>query len=126
MQQIASKLLLQPCKKCQSLNWSTWKSASTGKVRKYCKTCRQNRAKTYISRRNNANGSHTNRQWLEKLNTYVQCPSCNRLWSTIPPRPDKRYKHVWTKDHIVPLNQGGDDNIENIQPLCFQCNFGKR
>jgi diadenosine tetraphosphate (Ap4A) HIT family hydrolase len=29
-------------------------------------------------------------------------------------------------DHIVPKNQGGTDDITNLQALCFRCNAGKR
>ena len=116
----------KPCTKCGDVNWSTWRSASTGKMHYYCKTCRKIRAKAYAFRKNNAEGTHTKKQWEEKLKTYDNCPNCKRTWNTIPNRPDKRYKYVWTKDHITPLNQGGTDDIKNIQPLCYQSNFGKR
>jgi len=29
-------------------------------------------------------------------------------------------------DHIVPSNQGGTDDLSNLQALCFRCNAGKR
>ncbi|MFC2187445.1 HNH endonuclease signature motif containing protein [Fulvivirgaceae bacterium LMO-SS25] len=80
----------------------------------------------YTNRRNNAEGTHTKGQWLKKLKEFDRCPKCKRIWERIPARPDKRYKYVWTKDHIIPLNKSGTDDIDNIQPLCYQCNFGKR
>jgi 5-methylcytosine-specific restriction endonuclease McrA len=29
-------------------------------------------------------------------------------------------------DHILPRNQGGSDDLSNLQALCFRCNAGKR
>ena len=28
-------------------------------------------------------------------------------------------------DHIIPVNEGGEDNIENLTTSCFDCNRGK-
>src|SRR5947209_6938070 len=114
------------CTKCGSINWGTWTSSSKGTINIYCKTCRKSRAHTYDLRKSLAAGTHTQKQWLNKLATYTCCPSCGRRWEEIPKRPDKRYKYVWTKDHIIPLGQGGSDMIDNIQPLCYKCNFAKR
>ena len=111
-----------PCKKGHN-NWSTWTSTD-GTLHLYCKTCRQLRAKKYSERKSNSKGSHTRKQFLEKLKLYEGCPRCNRRWEEIPfSKGAAKYKI--TEDHIVPLLEGGTDDIDNIQPLCYQCNFRK-
>jgi hypothetical protein len=36
------------------------------------------------------------------------------------------YQRALEVDHIVPRNQGGSDDLSNLQALCFRCNAGKR
>lgn len=104
-------------------NWSTWISTS-GKIHKYCKTCRQLRAKAYDTRKKNAVGTHTDKEFQEKLKQYDRCPRCNRKWEDIPfSKGFAKYKI--TEDHITSLLEGGSDSIDNIQPLCYRCNFKK-
>lgn len=104
-------------------NWSSWTSTD-GTVHKYCKTCRQLRAKTYSERKKSAKGTHTDKEFQEKLKDYNRCPTCKRKWEEIPySKGSAKYKI--TEDHIIPLSDGGTDDIDNIQPLCYQCNFKK-
>lgn len=65
------------------------------------------------ARERNAEGSHTFEQWekLKEENNY-RCKNCGE------------FKPL-TKDHITPLSEGGTDYIENIQPLCRNCNSKK-
>ncbi|WP_091472089.1 HNH endonuclease signature motif containing protein [Methylophilus rhizosphaerae] len=113
------------CKKCGSNEFGSWTSSSTNRISFYCRSCQKNRSRIYQARRLANGGEHTRTQWLNKLKSYFACPNCNRLWENIPLRPNKRYKNPWTKDHIVPIVAGGNNNITNIQPLCYQCNFSK-
>lgn len=61
-------------------------------------------------------GSHTVEEWEEcKAYFDYHCLMCGRR------EPDVKL----TKDHITPINLGGTDDIENIQPLCQRCNSSK-
>ncbi len=62
-----------------------------------------------------AEGSHTEEEWhllVEECNW--KCVCCGDMTKPL------------TKDHIIPLIKGGSDYINNIQPLCRECNSSKR
>jgi len=58
-------------------------------------------------------GSHTQEEWVALASLCGE--ACVRCGST----------EKIQKDHIVPIYQGGDDSIENLQPLCRTCNSAK-
>ena len=86
--------------------------------------CRNERARKREARIKANGGNHSTQQWSDLLAATPRCAKCLRLWADIPKRPDPRYKHVWTKGHKIAVLHGGSNNIENIQPECYQCNFG--
>ncbi len=59
-------------------------------------------------------GTHTNTEWLSLVrfcgSKCLRCGCDNQRL---------------TKDHIVPVYQGGSDSIDNLQPLCRPCNQSK-
>lgn len=58
-------------------------------------------------------GTHTIAQWVKMLEIcYNTCLKCGK-------------KEDIVKDHVVPIYQGGDDSIFNLQPLCRSCNASK-
>lgn len=65
-------------------------------------------------------GSHTYGEWelLKKQYNYT-CPCCGLS------EPFDQKSQYLTEDHIIPLSKGGSDLIENIQPLCLNCNISK-
>jgi len=82
---------------------------------------RQHGYKAFMEKRRelkkrNAGGKHTFREWqeLKAKNNFI-CLSCRNSEPTIK----------LTEDHIIPISKGGNDSIENIQPLCFTCNLKK-
>ncbi len=87
--------------------------------------CRNSRAKVRNQRIKANGGKHQKSEWESLLAMSLTCAECKRPWSEIPPRPDVRYKNVWTKGHKLPVVHGGTNNISNIQAECYQCNFHK-
>ncbi|TXT26399.1 MAG: hypothetical protein FD134_559 [Gallionellaceae bacterium] len=57
-------------------------------------------------------GTHTQKQWITLLEEFdYRCVRCGCYPIGGP-----------TKDHIIPISGGGSDSIDNLQPLCLQCN----
>ena len=78
---------------------------------------RRFRNQRYKTKKRNALGNHTFEDWLALKEFYGNiCLCCKRT------EPEIKL----TEDHIIPLDRGGSDYIENIQPLCVNCNTRKR
>lgn len=59
-----------------------------------------------------APGSHTAGEWLAVLELWDgRCAYCGAV--------------ATTKDHIIPVSQGGSNDIANIVPACQPCNSSK-
>ena len=73
----------------------------------------KNRYKRYSWRERDYPDHFTWNQWVAQCTQYGNhCLRCRQGGS-----PD-----TLTPDHILPLAKGGDNNIDNIQPLCLSCN----
>jgi len=61
-----------------------------------------------------ARGSHTQSEWDAILQLYGhQCVCCGAKGIKL------------TKDHVIPLSEGGSNSASNLQPLCLSCNCRK-
>lgn len=62
------------------------------------------------------NGTYTFQEWLDLKASYGnRCLCCGDVEPDITLSPD----------HVVPIALGGDNTIDNIQPLCRKCNRRK-
>lgn len=63
-------------------------------------------------------GTHTRAEWEAMRAAYQRCLRCGLPESQL-------HGGACVKDHIVPVYLGGDDSIQNIQPMCRNCNSAK-
>lgn len=64
-----------------------------------------------------AEGSHTQKQWIGKVESLGwRCFYCNEVLD----------RGTLTKDHFIPLSKGGSNYLENLVPACKSCNSKKR
>lgn len=74
-------------------------------------------ASRYRARKMGALGSHSFAEWMARVNFHLwRCVYCD-----VPLTPK-----TLTKDHIVPLFQGGTNDANNLAPACKSCNSAKR
>ena len=52
-----------------------------------------------------------------------RCEYCNREMKITTPK--KPYSEVFSLDHKIPLDQGGQNTVENIAIVCLRCNIVK-
>lgn len=71
-------------------------------------------------------GKHSFQEWEHCKATHnFQCAICGIKEEELKHKYDLLCWHKLTKDHIIPIKEGGTDYIENIQPLCVSCNSRK-
>lgn len=89
-----------------------------------CKDCNRHVfAQRRRARLRAAQGEYTTEEWLALVAMFATCPRCGRTWNDIP--VPAGWTSAITADHIVPLARGGNNRIDNIQPLCYSCNSAK-
>lgn len=85
---------------------AAWKKRNREKVVAY-----ENRRR---AAKRNSGGAYTSEEWFALVEREGNCCSCCR-------RTDVKLQ----ADHVIPLSRGGSNLIENIQPLCGDCNNWK-
>lgn len=97
-------------------------AASSGKLGAEARWGKQRQKESRSQRLSAARklGTHTDVEWRCLIK--VCGNKCLRCGTPI----EELEGAIVCKDHINPLYLGGSDGIENLQPLCRQCNTGKK
>ncbi len=123
------------CKKCKNATRDRWTRENAGHIRAYKRQWRQenrqhiiaqkrerrHRTKCHIiykfnrEARVNKAGEFTTDHWKALLRHYAPDGTCLCCG----------HKRELTVDHVIPLSLGGPNTVDNLQPLCQECNSAK-
>lgn len=85
-----------------------WAAKNLDKIRIKCQRRR--------ALKSSSDGSYTLLEWQALCRKYdFRCLACGKR------APDIQL----TVDHVIPLDKGGSNYIDNLQPLCLECNSAK-
>lgn len=108
------------CKWCKRKYQQNWVANNRERVRK--KALERHRAhpewsraaaKNKDAKRQGATGTVSAKEWMELLERYKHsCCACGSKESVV-------------QSHVVPFSKGGSHTIDNLQPLCLPCLYGK-
>jgi hypothetical protein len=67
--------------------------------------------------------SYSDREWLLRVEEFGwSCYYCGKPLGT---SAEKGHPNELTKDHVIPRERGGPDELENLVPACRSCNTMK-
>lgn len=91
----------------QSTNRETYLAAQKGYYERNKSKWRVKKTRRILT------GSYSQEEWKELCTRYGNvCLCCKKT-------------KILTADHVIPVSKGGTNTIDNIQPLCRQCNSKK-
>ena len=104
-------------RKQQRVLYATGKEKVIARIKRWLERNPGKRLEFYRNRRARIKGNGgtiTDKEWLALLEKYgYKCLCCGRNDVKL------------TLDHVVPLDKGGPNTIDNAQPLCGSCNSSK-
>lgn len=100
------------CRACNRISQKQWEAQNPNIRNQATQVSNALRRARYYG----ASGRFTRPEWKSLCEKYDnRCLCCGKSEPEIS----------LTVDHVIPLSQGGANTIENIQPLCWQCNRQK-
>lgn len=104
---------MKTCRRCGIERDALWAFSPGSNI---CKVCRRIDRHNQRARSAGATGTFTTHDWIATCKAHGdRCAGCGKA----------QHYEALTMDHKVSMGHGGQNTIDNIQPLCASCNTSK-